>query len=390
MEWKSIEKTGDGQILLPASLIFPHYYEALNALFRIENALRVFVYVVLKSEFKNNWQTISIVSDDAAESTIGKIAKQRMNQAKQFGYLGYQIPCPLMYMTSGELIRIITSDSYWKHFSPYFLGSKEIIKLKLNEIGTVRNALAHFRPIKKEDVELVKQNAQHIMPRIETCLVDMMRCANVVPTNTKDEWYMQLRTLGTDNCEISLTQSDDEKWVQVALRYKCPILSSRGTNADKWYRVLTINTSSILRAYPDLLSFVIYLSESVKFPQMEDNVASFRKSVVFLFSREVLNAEFEKIKQQLESLLGIISEETGLLKEDNLARGELVIGVDARANLTSERYWQFSYNNLKCVIKENDPPEYWGEVNFVTTDYVTSTSTYPWMSTDISEEEFPF
>jgi hypothetical protein len=131
-------------------------------LFRIENALRVFVYVVLKNEFKENWLGMNVASDDSEESTIAKIAKQRMNQAKVYGYLGFPIPCPLMCMTSGELIRFMTSDSCWKHFKNYFLGSKAIIKAKLDEIGTVRNALPHFPPLKPDDVELIKQNARHV------------------------------------------------------------------------------------------------------------------------------------------------------------------------------------------------------------------------------------
>ena len=50
MEWKqSSEK--DGATVIPSNWIYIHYYEALNTLFRVENSLRVFVYVVLKNIF---------------------------------------------------------------------------------------------------------------------------------------------------------------------------------------------------------------------------------------------------------------------------------------------------------------------------------------------------
>lgn len=389
MEWKSIKTTSDGEIVLPDTIILPHYYDALNTLFRIENALRVFVYVVLKSELKSNWQTINILSDDAAESTIGRIAKQRMNQTKQFGYLGYQIPCPLMYMTSGELIRIITSESYWKYFSNHFLGSKEVIKLKLNEIGIVRNALAHFRPIRLEDVELIKQNAQHVLPRIESSLVDLMQCPNVVPTNTCDQWYTKLKSLGTEDCSLFFTQSNNEKWVKVKLRYQCPTVASQGSKWFKNFKVLTINTSAILSIYPDLQSLLIFLSESISLLNDKDET-KFSKYVSFLLSREQLETDSEKIYQQFKCLLDKISQETNLLKADNLARGELVIGVEVNAQLIDEKYWEFNYQNLRCINKDSDHPEYWGEMNSIDTNYVTSTTTYPWMSVDVSNAIYPF
>jgi hypothetical protein len=53
MEWKSIETDDTRGLNIPGEWLLPHYYEALNALFRIENALRVFVYVVLKNQFKD-------------------------------------------------------------------------------------------------------------------------------------------------------------------------------------------------------------------------------------------------------------------------------------------------------------------------------------------------
>ena len=83
----------------------------MNILFRLENALRVFVYVVLKTEFGGKWADITIGSDDG-DNTIAAIAKKRRSQAGTFGYLGYPVSSPLLYLNTGELTRIITSDSY--------------------------------------------------------------------------------------------------------------------------------------------------------------------------------------------------------------------------------------------------------------------------------------
>ena len=131
----------------------------MNVLFRLENSLRVFVYIVLKNQLFGKWADISITSDDLESGTVKLIARRRLNQARNFRYLGYVISCPIMYLTSGEPIRLVMADPYWLYFKQYFRGSKDIIRNKLDEIGTIRNPLAHLRPIKLDDVEVIKQNA---------------------------------------------------------------------------------------------------------------------------------------------------------------------------------------------------------------------------------------
>ena len=161
MDWKSAKRKDDGTLEIPDRWLHLHYYEALNILFRMENALRVFVYVVLKNNFKDKWSEAAIQTLEDNQSTIAAAAAKRLAQARGFGYLGYEISSPLMYLNSGELVRLICSDTYWELFKPFFRGKKEIIRTKLDEIGSVRNALAHFRPLKYDDVEVIKQNVSH-------------------------------------------------------------------------------------------------------------------------------------------------------------------------------------------------------------------------------------
>jgi len=66
------------------------------------------------------------------------------------------------------------------------------------------------RPIKTGDVELIKQNANHALTGIDDCLEQISNCYNVVPTNTQDQWYLALSTLGTDLCKLALKQSSNE------------------------------------------------------------------------------------------------------------------------------------------------------------------------------------
>jgi hypothetical protein len=154
MDWESATTKDDVTLSIPGRWLLLHYYEALNILFRMENALRVFVYVVLKNHFHERWEQTNIKTTDDEQTTIASAASKRQAQARGFGYLGYEIASPLMYLNSGELTNLICSDAYWTLFKPFFRGKKDIMKNKLDEIGTVRNALAHFRPIKYDDIEL--------------------------------------------------------------------------------------------------------------------------------------------------------------------------------------------------------------------------------------------
>ena len=52
MNWEDAEKNKDGSVKLPYNWLLLHYYQALTVLFRIENSLRMFVYVVFEGQEK--------------------------------------------------------------------------------------------------------------------------------------------------------------------------------------------------------------------------------------------------------------------------------------------------------------------------------------------------
>jgi len=100
MDWKSATTKDDGTVSIPEQWLLLHYYETLNILFRMENALRVFVYVVLKNNFKEKWSETTMQTLEEAHSTIASTARKRVAQARGFGYLGYEITSPLMLTCS--------------------------------------------------------------------------------------------------------------------------------------------------------------------------------------------------------------------------------------------------------------------------------------------------
>jgi len=83
MEWKKAA-TVEGGISIPERWIYLRYYEVFNLLFRIENALRVFVFIVLKDHLREGWAEAHVIADDD-QGTIASLAKKRLSQSQSFG-----------------------------------------------------------------------------------------------------------------------------------------------------------------------------------------------------------------------------------------------------------------------------------------------------------------
>ena len=392
MEWKESNNIENNNYNLPGDWLKIEYFEALNILFRIENSLRVFVYVILKNQYKDKWKELSITSDDAETSTIGAIAKKRL-QDKNYAYLGYVLNSPLLHLTSGELIRIITSDSYWKYFKQYFLGSRDIIRNKLDEIGNVRNSLAHFRPIKKGDVDLVKQNSIHTLSEIEKTLEDFINCPDIVPTNTDEEWYKELITLGIEDCKISFKQSKNENWIKLILSFNPPKIYIE----ESWfgYKIKTVNlkTDKVLLNFPDFSKHLICATEVLPHlyttnPESNNTI----KHVKFTFSKDCLTQNYTNIKSELENILLQISKEIALIKVDNLARGKLIEAANCRFEKDeNSEYYTSKKEVFLTELDEESPVEFWGRLNYASSNFLTSTNKYPWMPITISDDkELPF
>lgn len=85
----------------------------------------MFVYAILKNEFSNKWVDCNFSMPGGDSNAIKSIAAKRINQADSFGNRGFDIKAPLMHLTSGELVELVTSDTYWPKFKAYFKGNKE-------------------------------------------------------------------------------------------------------------------------------------------------------------------------------------------------------------------------------------------------------------------------
>ncbi len=112
-----------------------------------------------------------------------------------------------------------------------------------------------------------------------------------------------------------------------------------------------------------------------------------QKEIGLTFSRRILSAEHVKIKESLENLLSQISNETDLLREDQLARGKLVsvTRVSARRNVEGDKvWWSVVRSGLQSATPDRELPEYWSFTS-AGADFVSDTEDYPWMPVKICE-----
>lgn len=392
MEWKKSEKKEGNTYQIPERWLHLYYYEALNVLFRFENSLRVFVYVVLKKEFKEKWSETAI----STGGTIKSETRSRMAKAKEHAYLGYELSSPMLYLNSGELIDIIVSEAYWRYFAPFFKTTKSIVLTKLQEIGMVRNSLAHFRPIREDDIDLIKQNTKHVLMEIEKCLVQLTSIATVVPTNTSAPWYKKIKPIGNENIEISIFHSHDEEWLRISINHRVPTFEKNRHGEEYYsYKVGNFRTDQLVQEYEALRQNCIYISEGHVWGSLhEDFDIKSTKEISIVFSKGCLEENLDKVVDALSNMTLTVDQETELLRQDTLARGKFVETRNATASVRSRqdgtRYWHTTLTNMNTSPDTSTEVEFWGTRAHYETDFISASNQYPWMPSSISNYEFPF
>ena len=299
-----------------------------------------------------------------------------------------------MHLTTGELIRLISSDACWPWFKQYFPGSKKIILNKLEEINTVRNSLAHFRPIQKGDLDLVKQNANHALSEINNCLHAIFNITKTVPTNTPDDWYQELKAVDSANCDLTFTTSNDNNWIQLSLKYHCETFNTtRYAGSHIWYNLPKLITPNVLTESPILQDLIIYISESTPYLTMPEGFnPQFFKNIHMTFDKKTIESDYAEIKGQIETILSLLIEETELVKNDNLAEGKIIELVRVLAHLDpQDKTWSIGRGDLSSAVTKGHPPEYWGDIGrFYGNSIIPIIHKYPWMPVNISSIELPF
>ena len=60
MQWREATEIEGNSVRVPPTWLDLYYYEALNILFRFENSLRIFAYIILKKELGEKWDNAAI------------------------------------------------------------------------------------------------------------------------------------------------------------------------------------------------------------------------------------------------------------------------------------------------------------------------------------------
>lgn len=384
MQWTNFPSE-EYTISIPRNWLRYEYFEAFTILFRFENVLRIFVYTVLKKHKGKDWLLTSVDFEDKTAGTIQSISKKQISLEKNMGYISYPINSPIMQLTAGQLNAIIFSKANWPIFNEYFPGKKDIIENKFHEIIEVRNALAHFRPIKKSDVQIVKQNMDHVLLNVEGYLENMTSITTIVPTNNNQDWYKLLNTLNTRFCSIQSFYSEKEDWTRIAITYDSPIVDMKILPELQIYNVLTLNTSNILNDFDQLCSHCIYVTESVDAKYDPFDSLSAKKSINFIFNSKSLLGNVPFINSMVE-LFGNIARETESLINEPTAQGKCVKNVICKVKLR-DHWWEIESEKLKNQVNIDDVIEYWGDIDFKL-NIITDITKYPWMPVSITEDVF--
>ena len=136
---------------IPNDFLPVYYFDLFNTFFKLENALRLYVFAVLKTSLGSDWPSIILQKRGDLEESIEKVTGDRINL--RFKYIGEFKDNPFLYLTLTELSKIITRSSARELFATVFIDSLDIWQKKFEELSATRNSLAHFRAISRRDID---------------------------------------------------------------------------------------------------------------------------------------------------------------------------------------------------------------------------------------------
>ena len=112
----------------------------------------------------------------------------------------------------------------------------------------------------------------------------------------------------------------------------------------------------------------------------------FIKNVEMVFSRECLQQNHELLRSELETIVNKITEETELIRTDDLAKGVCIDAVNVWARV-DEKTNALSINSTVLDSPEMDFPEFWGTITYFSDNFISNVEKFPWMPTSISEDK---
>jgi len=132
--------------------------EIYIAIYYIENSLRHFIDEVFKEKYGEEYSLNNYLSDSTVKSITDRKKKDELNK-----WLDKRGNSALSYLDFKDIINIINRN--WNIFASYF-PDQNWLKVKLDEIGLIRNLVAHNSYVSADGRQIVLMNYKQIMEQI--------------------------------------------------------------------------------------------------------------------------------------------------------------------------------------------------------------------------------
>jgi len=133
--------------------------ELYLAIYYIENSLRHFIDEVFKEQYGETYSLSSYISKNTQNGIDERRKKEERNK-----WLDKRGSSDLSYLDFSDVITIINKN--WSLFESFF-PDQNWLKVKLDELGQIRNLVAHNSYLSLDGRDIVLSNYKQIMKQIE-------------------------------------------------------------------------------------------------------------------------------------------------------------------------------------------------------------------------------
>lgn len=129
--------------------------KAFLRMYQFETWLREMVYLEMKANYGINWWNESEAA--LKRSRVGTHLPARyLSKDKRHSHISTAENDPLWFISFEYLLKIIFDTKHWPLFKEYFT-TKQILRARFEEIGPIRNRVAHCRALHAYDVARLEQ-----------------------------------------------------------------------------------------------------------------------------------------------------------------------------------------------------------------------------------------
>jgi hypothetical protein len=265
------------------------------------------------------------------------------------------------------------------------------VEHKFEEMVHVRNALAHFRGQKADDVDCLRRNATEVLSGVEKYIETAIKQTMPIDSNCVDDWYLNLKEAlqwETRFFSYKVAQSNDGEWVKISL-YSTNTFEMDGEDNVRGHRVDPV---SVLERFPAIRKNVSYVYEqcdSLMYGGYNEWARKFSPSIVvhMVFGREMLAGHYEELNLELIALSKKLEREYLAAEQDKMMSGDIVarIYMDASSISYDDGHRPiapgFFFTEAKNDVLDEFWPKGWLPEEVIDQgSYISDTPWFPWFA----------